>query len=162
MGPLKMMAAIVLAAAVPATSFAQRLSDIEHGARIRVLQRNGKTLKGAFLGLVNDSLTVAPQYSKVPSTTALANVSGVDVRDGRAHLRGALKCAVAGLAMGVVTGGLLGTATYDHPDLFVRSRSSNAFLGALIFGTGGLAVGTIAGAVIGAEAWKPLDLRLDR
>ncbi|MEO7368492.1 MAG: prenyltransferase [Gemmatimonadaceae bacterium] len=67
-----------------------------------------------------------------------------------------------GLALGVVSGGLIGAATYDHPDFFARSRSANAGFGALIFGTGGLAVGTIAGAAIGAEAWKPLAMRLDR
>lgn len=162
MGTFKIIAAMVLVAVVPATSFAQRLSDVEQGAQIRVLKRSGKTVQGVFLGAVNDSVTVARQYSKVTTTTALTNVRSVEVRDGRAHVNGALRGFLVGFALGAATGALIGAATYEHPDFFAKSRSSNAAFGALIFGTGGLAVGTIAGAAIGTPVWKPLDLRLDR
>lgn len=162
MGLFRVIAATILMSVVPATSFAQRLSDIEPGVQIRVLQRSGKTVEGVLLGAISDSVTLARPRSTATTTTALRNVMRVDVRDGREHLTGAFRGFLVGLGLGAATGALIGAATYEHPDFFARSRSANATFGALIFGIGGLAVGTVAGAAIGTEAWKPLDLQLDR
>ena len=101
-----------------------------------------------------------------PASLALAEVKSVRVSRGRDHVIGLFTKGLIGTAVGVVTGSLLGAATYDAAGernssgfCLVCTRGQNAALVGFVGGALGLVGGSVYGAITGNERWETVDLR---
>ena len=134
------------------------------GARIRVtapsrdLERHVTTV----LEVRDDSVVVGASGNS--RALELASITALDISAGTR--RQTAKGAMLGLAIGVVTGALIGAASYEEcvPESFLDcfgasgSREEEATLGAALFGGAGLVIGAIVGTLNRTDRWTAVNI----
>ncbi len=138
----------------------QGMASLQQGVRIRVQGQKGGETAGNFETMDGDSLRFAPVHKAVRGVPFSA-IKEIDVSHGRSHGEGLFKGAGIGGVFGVVSGALLGAATYNPSDggegcyLFC-SRGSTAVFSGTILGMVGIVIGSVVGGAIGSEVWEPV------
>jgi len=147
------------AAFAPAAAWAQ--TDVQPGARVRLLTSTADTLMhGTVVTLDSASLLLAPapeaEFVRVP----LAGVERLEVSRGRA------RSTVTGAVVGTLAGALGG---YGAARIFSRPEECEFVCGAAQAGSAALggALGLVLGGMIGSstphgpERWRPVPVRRD-
>lgn len=177
---LKIILALTLVSAASNPVAAQAADSLRQGMRIQVTPVAGKPQTGTLISLRNDSLFYErDQQGRVRGinassavSLALPSVKSVQVSRGRSALGGTLTKGLLGTGIGLLSGAIIGAATYSDPppcssDSFVcpifrclygcSRGDAAAMLGALGGGLG-LIIGSIYGATHGAERWESVEL----
>ena len=169
---------LMFAAAVPQPGAAQSLNALRQGVRIEVTPVHGKSQRGTLISLKTDSLFYAPDRSasadgltKNSVVLGLVDVRTVRVSRGRSALAGALSKGLLGTGIGILSGAILGAASYSESKptcaansyfcigcIVICSRGQAAGLGGVLGGGVGLVAGSIYGATHGNERWESVDL----
>lgn len=153
------MVAVAFVFAMPMAVVAQQTAVLKQGIRIEVTPLRGKAGTGTFGSVTSDTLKfVRDDATGSRAAVALGDVRSVRVSAGRSHGRGFLKGALIGTGAGIVTGAIIGAASYSGPDFFVQNRRQSAAFGGFLIGLGGLVAGSAFGALAGTEVWRPVDL----
>lgn len=159
MSRFTIMAAVVISAVSPILLGAQRVGDLQHGARVRVLTIDGRSRVGFVELLTPDSLTIVNEHSGL-TTARLDDVSRIDASTGTSHFAGAVRGGLKGLVAGAIVGGVGAGLFYHRPVggcSIVCGRGAAMTIYGIVFGAGGLASGTLIGAAQGAEQWNPIS-----
>ena len=153
-----------LVAIVSVNVDAQVASTLQQGIRVRVVTTEGTSIVGTIAAPIGDSITLSRSYEV--SAFALNEISTVQVSRGKGRLRGALIKGAAGLGIGMLSGAILGAATYTKADecdpgsfclfdcIIVCSRTDAALMAGTMIGGLGLVVGTAVGIATGSEQWQ--------
>jgi hypothetical protein len=146
-----MLLGVALAVTVPAALRAQsdRLS-LPVGTRIRVQTADAPPFTGTVWRITSDTLAVAVSSGNALLQLPTAQVTSIEVSDGRDRLG----WGVRGAGIGVLAGGLVGAVTLG--------RDSQADLAAIAGFVAGAVVGAVGGALVGAiaapERWDRIRL----
>jgi len=158
----------VLIAIVSVHAEAQVASSLQQGIRVRVVTSGGDAIVGTIAAPIRDSITLSRSYEV--SAFALNEISTVQVSRGKGRLRGAVIKGAAGLGIGLLSGAILGAATYSKPDecapgsfclfdcIVVCSRTDAALVAGTLVGGLGLIVGTAVGVATGSEQWQAVPI----
>src|SRR6476620_2871537 len=93
---------------IPATATSQRMDQIQDGARVRLVSRQGKTTIGTAILIASDSIDIKYLESGQTGRFALRDLAGVEVSAGVSHVKGAFIYGVIGLAIGAAAGAAIG------------------------------------------------------
>jgi hypothetical protein len=177
---LKIIPVLILFSAVAAPVAAQNADALRQGVRIQVMPVEGKAQTGTLISLRNDSLFYSrDQHGRIhdvntssTSSFAYADVKSVQVSRGRSALGGALTKGLLGTGIGLLSGAILGAATYSDPPpadcapnsffclgcIVICSRGQAAVAVGALGGGLGLIAGSIYGATHGNERWESVAL----
>ena len=149
----------LLSAGLPEVAFSQRVSELQDGARVRIIPANGKALIGTAANVTSDSMTILFPGSEESLRVELRNATRVEVSTGVSYARAAGIYALAGLGIGAVAGAVVGAVIPDNSSSCSRLCGRDA--GAALVGFFGGIIGGIAGfttgIIHGRESWKPLS-----
>ena len=158
----------VLIAIVSVQAEAQVASSLQQGIRVRVVTSGGDAIVGTIAAAIRDSIVLSRSHEV--STFALHEISTVQVSRGKGRLKGAFIKGAAGLGIGLLSGAIIGAATYTKPDecspgsfclfdcIIVCSRTDAALMAGSMIGGLGLVVGTAVGVATGSEQWQEVPL----
>jgi len=126
------------------------------GTRVRVTHPAEGTRVGTALAITDDLLFVRWRGESDTVGVPLAEVTQLDVSDGRNTHR-TLKRTGIGIVAGAGLGAIIGAVSTDKSDPFI-SQEELAGVGALLLGTLGGLMGLVSG-VLQSEPWQevPLD-----
>jgi hypothetical protein len=148
----------LLGVAIPGTSRAQ--SPHASGGRIRVWVRPDSALVGTAALVSTDSVVLAPDRGDNLIAIRLGPGTRIEVSRGmHGHAR---LGAVIGMALGTVSGAVIGHATYHcRKTGFLDSICDMGpgplmAIDAVVGAAGGYLLGTIVGAIVQTEQWAPL------
>ena len=152
-GPVRRAALTLVAVAAMAGAEAGAqgpVADLPMGERLRVSVRTlrPRTVVGRYDGRAADSLFLVPTPTNPLARIPLAEITRLEVTDGRHRGRGAVLGALAGLGAGIAGGVLCGLLCQD---------GALAPIGGLFLG---VVVGMPAGGVLGATVLAPPRWRL--
>jgi hypothetical protein len=116
----------ILCAALSSMGFAQTLTDLRPGARVRV-EVLGFTnrLTGTLVRRASDTLVIDLGKSDVRSLPITA-LTRVETPDGRNHVQGALVGAAVGTGAGMIVGGIVASMPPVSPLLRAEGRTRTA------------------------------------
>ena len=148
---------------------AQQTVKLETGVRVRVTRSHGDRVIGTVVGKNEDSLYLRSDgaNSSVRSTSS-GDIQKLEVSYGRSRGKGALVNGAAGLAIGAVSGALIGGLTYSEPDtgtsfcVVVCSKGQAAAALGFVGGITGLVIGAAAGLISGRESWTTVPYQAGR
>lgn len=166
---------------VSTAASAQRTTDLEKGVRVRITESHGHTVTGSFVASTSDSLTVIADGASALRSTPSGQITNVEVSTGRNRGQGAIIKGFRGLAIGIVSGAVIGAVSYSKPApktctpssndifglgcalsnacLFACSRKETAGIGGFLGGAAGLVIGTVVGIATGHESWTSIPFR---
>lgn len=153
---------VVLASTASAQAARGLPSEVQPGARVRVVSPATGTITGRVTTVQGDEFLVA--RDRLADTVRLSanQVSSLELSTGSHKRR--WRGAGYGLLGGAALGAVIGAATYTKPacsgDAYFcdLGQGFDAAFGAAVFG----AIGAVTGALIGAgrvDDWTPLSLR---
>ena len=147
---------------------AQVALALQQGSRVRVVTTEGTSTVGTIAAPIGDSIVLSRSYEV--SGFALNEISTVQVSRGKGRMKGAFIKGAAGLGIGLLSGAIIGAATYTKDDgcdpnsfclfdcIIVCSRTDAALMAGTLVGGLGLVVGTIAGVATGWEQWQAVPV----
>jgi hypothetical protein len=155
-------------AATAVESEGQVAGNLQQGVRVRVVTNQGSAIVGTIAAPIGDSVVLS--RPREVTAFALKEISTVQVSRGKGRLKGAFIKGAAGLGIGLLSGAIIGAATYSKTDecdpnrfclfdcIVVCSRGDAALIAGTLGGGAGLIVGTIAGLATGWEEWHAVRL----
>ena len=136
-----------------------RATLLVSGARVRVTHPDEGTRVGTALAVTDDLLFVQWAGGSDTVGVPLAEVTQLDVSNGRHRYR-ALKYAGIGLLGGAALGAIVGAESYSDKDSFI-GKGALAAGGAFVLGSLGGLIGLVTG-VVRSETWQELPLDRSR
>jgi len=137
---------------------AQQAARLETGVRVRITNAEGHKVIGTVAALDADTVRVARESTGYIDSTPASEIRTIEISRGTNRPLGTAKRGLEGLALGFVTGAVLGGLAYGSGSegsscLIICSRgAAMGFVGS-IGGAAGLVIGAVAGAVTGEEQW---------
>ena len=162
------LALLVLVFTTAVQSEAQVASALQQGIRVRVVTNEGGAIVGTIAAPIGDSVVLSRSHEM--AAFALSEISTVQVSRGKGRMKGAFIKGAAGLGIGLLSGAIIGAATYTRDDecdsnsfclfdcIIVCSRTDAALMAGTLVGGLGLVVGTIAGVATGWEQWQAVPV----
>lgn len=151
-------------AAVSSTVSAQRLADLQQGARIRVETRN----YGDFVGTLESATadTIRLRDNRQTLAFSVADTRSVSTSPGASAARGMLRTGIASAILGTLAGAGVGYMTYKPCKLdgvfdcayVPTTRARATTFAAISFGASALIIGGVVGAIKGSDNWTPVAL----
>jgi hypothetical protein len=120
------------------------------GTRVRVVAIGNEPFTGSVLRLTSDTLAVAAGSGRALVQLPTTRLTSIEVSDGRDRLGWAVK----GAGIGVLAGGILGSATLGREEPDGLARLAGFFAGGIL----GAGMGALVGAVAAPERWRRLSL----
>ena len=137
----------VVALAVPLYGQGDRIF-VAVGTRVRVGGDGIQPFTGSVLRLTPDTLSVAAGSGRALVMLPTTRLTSIEVSEGRDRLGWAVK----GAGIGVLAGGVIGSATLGRDDQL--ARLAGFFAGGVL----GAGTGVLVGAVAAPERWRRLSL----
>ncbi len=155
------VAGIVL---IPSAVTAQRLADLQQGARIRVATHSYGDFTGTLESATSD--TIRLRDNRQTLAFSVADTKGVSTSAGPSPMRGMLRTGAMSGVIGSIVGAGVGAMTYKPCKLdgvfdcaFVpNSRARATTFAAISFGVSSLVIGGVVGAIRGSDSWTPVTL----
>lgn len=156
--------AVSCAAAFSSPARAQRLADLQQGARIRVQTRSHGDFVGNLESATSDTVKVRDGRQTLAFSVADSKV--ISTSSGPSSARGMLRTGVTAGVLGGIAGAAVGAMTYKpcNPDgafdcaFIPNTRSRATTFAAVSFGVTSLVIGGVVGAIRGSDNWTPVAL----
>lgn len=148
----RMILALLFSLMFSTTADAQRIGELQQGARVRVTGFDGKDEKGTITMITGESISLDLGSAKGVTTVPLSTVQSIEV-GYRNHIKGLAIGALFGTFVGALTGAAIGLND-NSCQLMSCGSAENAKLDAGVLGVYGLALGSCIGGLIGLPSWE--------